>query len=148
MPTRKAPSARENSNLFARFVTKKQHPSSVSTRASSSRRFATDSRRRGTSMKPNTRTARKNTASAPSDVKSAPAETEPPTANPVATDIAPTQIMSSHTDVPITYFANGRFDQPFSSSTFARSVVAESHIATPRKNDAAGDHPKKRVPTV
>ncbi len=60
----------------------------------------------------------------------------------------PTQTMSSQTEVPSTYLANGREDHPISSSTFASSVVAESQIATPRKSDAAGVQPKTRVPAM
>ena len=99
-------------------------------------------------MYPNTSTVRKKTASPPRDVRSAPADIRPPCAKPVTTASAPTQTMSSQTDVPSTYFANGRRPQPSSSTIFASSVVAESHIATPRKTDATAPQPKIRVPTV
>ena len=56
--------------------------------------------------------------------------------------------MSSQSEVPRTYLANGREPQPASSMTLARSVVAESHIATPRNTDWTSDQPKTRVPTV
>ena len=98
--------------------------------------------------KPNTRTARKNTASHPSEPANAAADIPFPLANPVTTAIAPTQIMSSNIEVPKTYFANGRFRHPISSMTFARSVVAESHIATPRNADCTGPHPTARVPML
>ena len=57
-------------------------------------------------------------------------------------------MMSSQTDVPSTNFVNGRFDQPISPITFARSVVAESQIATPRKSEGTSPQPKAFVPTV
>ena len=120
----------------------------MSASASSSFRDDTESSSLGTRTIPNTSTARKNTASHPSDPANAEADIPPPVANPVTTAIAPTHIMSSHSDVPRTYFANGRFPQPISSITFASRVVAESHIATPRNADSTGDHPKTRVPTV
>ena len=72
----------------------------------------------------------------------------PPEATPVTTAIAPTQITSSHSDMPSTFVATGRFDHPSSSKTFASSVVAESQIATPRKSDGTADHPNTRVPMV
>ena len=72
----------------------------------------------------------------------------PPCARPVATAIAPTQTMSSQTDVPSTHLAKCRRPQPISSITFASSVVAESQIATPRKTDCTGDQPKNFTPTV
>ena len=109
---------------------------------------ATEARKRGTSMKPNTRTVRKKTPSQKMENANAPTDTAPLATNPVATAIAPTQITSSHTEVPRTCLAKGRELQPISSITFASNVVAESHIATPRKTDCAGDHPNTLVPTV
>ena len=90
---------------------------------------------------------RKKTVSPPSDFTSAAADIPSPDAKPVTTAIAPTQMMSSQTDVPSTYFVNGRFDHPISPITFARSVVAESQIATPRKSDGTSPQPKIFVPT-
>ena len=148
IPTRNAPSASEKLKWYARNDTRKHTPRSVSTSASSSFRDETESRSLGTRTIPNTKTARKKTASHPSEPANAEADIPPPVANPVTTAIAPTQTMSSHNDVPRTYFANGRFPQPISSITFASSVVAESHIATPRKADSTDHHPNTRVPTV
>ena len=53
-------------------------------------------------MKPKTSTERKKSPSPPSDWKNAPADMLPDFAKPVATAIAPTQMMSSHTEVPST----------------------------------------------
>ena len=71
-----------------------------------------------------------------------------PRAMPVTNATRPTQTMSSQSDVPITYLTNGRRDQPRSPIIFARSVVAESQIATPRKSDGTNFQPRTRVPTV
>ena len=147
-PIRNAPSAKENSSLYATHETKKQHPRSVRRRASSLPLFETVFKRRGTNIMPSTTVHMKNTASEPSDSPTAPIENPAPFATPVMSAITPTHITSSRIDVEMTYLTNGRFDHFISSIVFAKSVVAESHIAAPRNNDCTEVQPNILRPTV
>ena len=147
-PMRNAPSANENSSLYATQETKKQHPRSVRRRASSLPFFETAFRRRGTNIMPSTTVHMKNTASEPSDSPTAPSENPEPFATPVISAITPTHITSSRMDVEITYRTNGRFDHFISSIVLASSVVAESQIAAPRNRDCTEDQPNILRPTV
>ena len=147
-PMRNAPSAKENSSLYATHDTKKQQPRRVSRRASSLPFFATVLRSRGTIIIPSTTVHTKNTANAPRERPTVPKDSPPPFATPVTRAITPTHMTSSRMDVDITYFTNGRFDHFISSMVFAKSVVAESQIAAPRKRDCTDVHPNIRLPTV
>ena len=147
-PIRNAPSAREKFSLYAIHDTRKQHPSSVRRRVSSSPSFATALSRRGTSTNPIATVHTKNTMREPSDSPTAPRERPRPFATPVTSAITPTHSTSSRIDVDITYFTNGRLDHFISSIVFASNVVAESHIAAPRNSDGTESQPKMRLPTV
>ena len=99
-------------------------------------------RNRGMRTSPKKKTAIKKIPSPPRDLAIEPIFMPSPLATPVISAITPTQIISSQTDVPRTYFTKGRELQRISSITLARSVVAESQMAAPRNSEGTTPHPR------
>ena len=86
--------------------------------------------------------------SPPRETPTAPRLIPFPVATPVLSAMMPTQRMSSQIVVPKMKRTKGRSLHFISSIVFARSVVAESQIAAPRKRDCTWFHPSRLRPTV